>query len=155
MVLPARRSLHFQQPAASLSTICATWFTEKWSRCFMRRKHRRSRQSYRNFSTASSAMRKCCWFWSPAHWPYFLSMQSATAVRTMHGRFPLWQVRLPMRLLWLPEAWHWMYRLHSRWFWSGRRPAVWLDLFWSFSCSVQTTPGQNTWNMMTTIIITT
>ena len=34
-----------------------------------------------------------------------------------------------------------------------RRPAVWLDLFWSFSCSVQTTPGQNTWNMMTTIII--
>ena len=24
-----------------------------------------------------------------------------------------------------------------------------------FSCSVQTTPGQNTWNMMTTIIITT
>ena len=34
----------------------------KWSHCFMRRKHRRSRQSYRNFSTASSAMRKCCWF---------------------------------------------------------------------------------------------
>ena len=34
----------------------------KMERCFMRRKHRRSRQSYRNFSTASSAMRKCCWF---------------------------------------------------------------------------------------------